>query len=287
MVLLLPYLNSILVNVCPEIGHFVQEGGKSMTFQDILFSKKDAIGVLTLNNPKKANALSKRMINEMIDLLTAVSDDESVKVIVLKAAGRHFCAGHDLSEMIGQGVAAYKKIFDQCTRMMQLLHEIPQPVIAQVQGIATAAGCQLAAWCDLVVAEEGAKFATPGVTIGLFCTTPMVAVTRAIGRKAAMEMLLTGRYIDAKEAKALGLINRVVPSEELETETEQMACQIAEASRFVLAVGKQGFYHQAALGDDDAMNYAKHTIALNLGAEDAQHGIACFLDKKTPTWKNR
>lgn len=261
--------------------------GESMAYQDILYSKQDEIGILTLNNPKKANALSNRMINEMIDALAAASEDLSLKVIILKAAGKHFCAGHDLKEMLGQGISVYKKIFDQCSKMMQMLHEIPQPVIAQVQGIATAAGCQLAAWCDLVVAEQDAKFATPGVTIGLFCTTPMVAVTRAIGRKAAMEMLLTGRYIDAKEAKELGLVNRVVPPEELETETEQLACQIAEASRFVLAIGKQGFYHQAGLGDNDALNYAKHTIALNLDAEDAQHGIACFLDKKTPSWKNR
>jgi len=258
-----------------------------MTYHDILFSKKRELGFLTLNNPKKANALSKRMVHEMIDALTRAAEDESVKVIILKAEGKHFCAGHDLKEMLGQGARAYKMIFDRCTRMMQLLHEIPQPVIAQVQGIATAAGCQLAAWCDLVVAEEDAKFATPGVGIGLFCTTPMVAVTRAVGRKAAMEMLLTGRYIGAQEAKQMGLVNRVVPARDLDDETEILAAQIAEASRFVLAIGKQGFYHQASLGDGDAMNYAKHTIALNLTADDAQHGIACFLEKKNPEWKNR
>jgi enoyl-CoA hydratase/carnithine racemase len=189
--------------------------------------------------------------------------------------------------MVDGGVKEYKQIFDQCNRMMQMIHQIPQPVIAQVQGIATAAGCQLVAWCDLAVAEENAKFATPGVKIGLFCTTPMVAVTRAIGRKAAMEMLLTGRYFPAHEAKALGLINRVVAPEDLESETEKMASQIAEASRFVLAIGKQGFYAQVDQGDDVAMHYAKHTITMNLSAEDAQNGIAAFLNKRTPIWRNR
>ena len=171
--------------------------------------------------------------------------------------------------------------------MMQMIHEIPQPVIAQVQGVATAAGCQLAAWCDLIVAEEGAKFSTPGVKIGLFCTTPMVAVTRAIGRKAAMEMLLTGRYFSAQEAKELGLVNKVVPYEDLDKETRKMAGQIAEASRFVLAIGKQGFYAQADQTDDKALDFAKHTITMNLMAENAQNGIKAFIEKKTPQWKNR
>jgi len=180
-----------------------------------------------------------------------------------------------------------KFIFDQCTRMMQTIHEIPQPVIAQVQGIATAAGCQLVAWCDLAIAEEGARFATPGVKIGLFCTTPMVAITRAIGRKAALEMLLTGRYVPAGEAKELGLINRVVPLDDLETETESLAGQIAEASRFTLAIGKQGFYAQVDQPDAAAMHYAKHTITMNMGTEDAQGGIQAFIAKKKPVWKDR
>lgn len=258
-----------------------------MNYEEILFSAEGHIGYLTLNNPKKFNALSKKMIAEMIHLLTTVSLDESIKVVVIRAAGKHFCAGHDLSEMRGQGVKEYKFIFDQCTQMMQLIHDIPQPVIAQVQGVATAAGCQLVAWCDLAVAEEGARFATPGVRIGLFCTTPMVAITRAIGRKAAMEMLLTGRFFPASEAKDLGLINRVVPLEDLAGETRKLALHIAEASRFVLAIGKQGFYAQIDQPDDSAMNYAKHTIAMNLTAEDAQNGITAFIEKKTPVWKNR
>ncbi len=171
--------------------------------------------------------------------------------------------------------------------MMEMIHEIPQPVIAQVQGIATAAGCQLVAWCDLAVAEKGARFATPGVKIGLFCTTPMVAITRSIGRKAALEMLLTGRYYPAAEAKELGLINRVVPLEALESETEMLANQIAEASRFTLSIGKQGFYAQVDQPDAAAMHYAKHTITLNLGSEDAQGGIQAFLNRQQPVWKDR
>lgn len=258
-----------------------------MVYDEITYSSSGAIGYLTLNKPQKINALSKNMINEIIDALTTLSTDKSIKVLVIRAAGKHFCAGHDLSEMVNGGVREYKFIFDQCSRMMQLIHEIPQPVIAQVQGIATAAGCQLAAWCDLAVAEEGARFATPGVKIGLFCTTPMVAVTRAIGRKAAMEMLLTGRYYPAREAKELGLINKVVPLGDLEEETEKLALQISEASGFVLAIGKQGFYAQVDQTDINAMHYAKHTITMNLEAEDAQTGIGAFLTKETPVWKNR
>jgi enoyl-CoA hydratase/carnithine racemase len=258
-----------------------------MVYEEILFSTDGAIGTLTLNNPRKINALSKQMIQEIMEVLTGVAADESIKVLIIRASGKHFCAGHYLKEMLGQGVKAHKYIFDKCTRMMQLLHEIPQPVIAQVQGIATAAGCQLVAWCDLAVAEENAKFATPGVRIGLFCTTPMVAITRAIGRKAAMEMLLTGRYFSAQEAKALGLLNKVVPLNELESETINLARTIAESSRFVLEIGKRGFYDQVDQSDDHAFQYAKHTITMNLEAEDAQNGIQAFLEKKTPQWKNR
>jgi enoyl-CoA hydratase/carnithine racemase len=258
-----------------------------MAYKEIRYTTKGPIGILTLNNPKKINALSQQMIAEIIDVLSSVGDDESIKVVIIRAAGKHFCAGHFLKEMVGNGIKEYKFIFDQCTKMMQLIHELPQPVIAQVQGIATAAGCQLVAWCDLAVAAEGSQFATPGVKIGLFCTTPMVAVTRAIGRKAAMEMLLTGRFFSAQEAKELGLINRVVALESLAEETEKLADQIAEASRFVLAIGKQGFYAQVDQSDSNAMHYAKHTITMNLNAVDAQNGINAFLNKETPTWQNR
>lgn len=258
-----------------------------MPYEEIRFKIDGELAFLTMNNPKKINALSMRMVTEMIDVLSRLSSDESIKVLIINAEGKHFSAGHYLAEMVDGGIKDYKLIFDQCSRMMELIHEIPQPVIAQVQGIATAAGCQLVAWCDLAIAESGAKFATPGVKIGLFCTTPMVALVRAIGRKAAMEMLMTGRYVPAEEAKTLGLINKVVASEELDNETINMAKQIAEASRFVIAIGKQAFYAQIDQTDDNAMHYAKHTITMNLNAEDAQAGIKAFLEKKTPEWKNR
>lgn len=258
-----------------------------MDYQETIFSTKGSVAYLTLNNPEKINALSVRMIREIMDILTQVSADESINVLVLKAAGKHFCAGHYLAEMVDSGVKEYKYIFDQCCKMMMFLHEMPQPVIAQVQGIATAAGCQLAAWCDLLVASEDARFSTPGVKIGLFCTTPMVAITRAIGRKASMEMLLTGREFPAEEAKSLGLVNKVVPYTELEAATDEMAEQIAQASRFALSIGKQGFYAQADMTDSQAFHYAKHTIVMNNTSEDAQNGIKAFLNRETTEWKNR
>jgi enoyl-CoA hydratase/carnithine racemase len=258
-----------------------------MAYKQIEYSTKGPVGYLTLNNPSKINALSKMMIREMIHALGAVAADETLKVLVIRAAGKHFCAGHYLAEMVDGNVSEYRSIFDQCNRMMQMIHDIPQPVIAQVQGIATAAGCQMVAWCDLAVAEEGAKFATPGVKIGLFCTTPSVAVVRAIGRKAALEMLLTGRYFPAREAKELGLINRVVPPGELETETEALANQISEASPLALAIGKHAFYAHVDQPDNDAMDFAKQTMTMNLGTEDAQEGIKAFIEKRAPIWRNK
>jgi enoyl-CoA hydratase/carnithine racemase len=258
-----------------------------MGYTQITVEREGPIGVLTLNNPRKINALSQTMIGEMTQALTEIAGTEDIRVLILRAAGKHFCAGHDLSEMVGQGMRTYNSIFERCTRMMQLLHTLPQPVIAQVQGIATAAGCQLVAWCDLALAEEGARFATPGVKIGLFCITPMVALTRAIGRKAAMEMLLTGRYVSAEEAQALGLINRVVAAENLNDATEELALQIASASGYVLRLGKQAFYAQVDQTDTHASAFATQAIALNNLAEDAQLGIRAFIEKTRPEWKNR
>jgi len=258
-----------------------------MEYKDILLETKGAVCTVTLNNPSKINALSKNMVAELIHAFSALSTDEAVKAVILKAAGKHFCAGHFLAEMVDGDMKTYKFIFDQCTRLMNLIHDLPQVVIAQVQGIATAAGCQLVAWCDLAVAGEDAQFATPGVKIGLFCTTPMVALTRAIGRKAAMEMLMTGRYFPATEAKELGLINSVVANENLDKEAEKLALQIVEASGMVIGIGKQAFYAQVDQTDAAAWNYAKHTIALNNLAEDAQNGIKAFLNKETPEWRNR
>ncbi|HEB31347.1 MAG TPA: enoyl-CoA hydratase [Spirochaetes bacterium] len=258
-----------------------------MAYKEILCSREGAVCFLTLNNPAKINALSKQMVGEITGALTSVSTDESVKVVVIKAAGKHFCSGHDLKEMTGSGAKKNKAIFDNCTRMMRLMHEIPQPVITQVQGIATAAGCQLVAWSDLTVAEENARFATPGVKIGLFCSTPGAAIVRAVGRKRALEMLLTGRYFSAQEAKEMGLVNRVVPHDDLDNETGKLAFQIAEASRYVLALGKQGFYAQVDQTDDAAFDCAANTIVRNLSAEDAQIGITAFLEKTEPKWVDR
>ncbi len=258
-----------------------------MPYQEILFSTDGPIGYLTLNQPKKINALSKKMVAELSEALARIGENEALKVVVLRAAGNHFCAGHDLSEMVGGDMQEYRSIFERCGRMMTAIRRIPQPVIAQVQGVATAAGCQLVAWCDLAVAETGARFATPGVKIGLFCTTPMVALTRAVGRKAAMEMLMTGRYVSAEEAKSMGLLNRVVPPEDLAAETETLAREISQASALVLGIGKQAFYDQVDMVDEKALAYGSRTIALNNLAEDAQIGIRAFLDRTTPEWKNR
>lgn len=258
-----------------------------MECRDILVEVEGEIGRITLNSPTTMNALSKNMIAEMIGALESFRDNTSVKVIIIKASGKHFCSGHYLKEMVDGSLLEYRAIFEQCTRMMSLVHDVPQIVIAQVHGVATAAGCQLVATCDMAVATETARFATPGVRIGLFCSTPMVALTRAVGRKLAMEMLVTGRMIFADEALRHGLVNRVVPERELETETEELAKNVAEASALTLAFGKRGFYRQIGLDEPRAYDYANNLITLNLMSEDAQNGIKAFLEKKKPTWKGR
>ncbi|MFH1117747.1 MAG: enoyl-CoA hydratase [Pseudomonadota bacterium] len=258
-----------------------------MEFQDILFEKQDPIATITLNSPKTINALSKNMIGEITQALEIIRSDRSLKVVIIKANGKHFCSGHNLTEMVDGDRSQYKLIFEQCSRMMQMIHEIPQIVIAQVHGVATAAGCQLTATCDLVVAEEHARFGTPGVKIGLFCTTPMVALSRAVGRKKAMEMLMTGRLIPAEEAERFGLVNTVVPLEKLEKTVMETALSIAEASPLVLEIGKRAFYNQIELDEPRAYAYANETITLNLLAEDAQNGITAFLEKRKPTWKGK
>jgi enoyl-CoA hydratase/carnithine racemase len=256
-------------------------------YKEILVELRGEIGLITLNSPKTINALSKNMIEELIAGLTAFSLDGTTKVIVIKASGNHFCSGHNLTEMRGGSRSEYKFIFDQCTRMMNLIHEIDQIVIAQVHGIATAAGCQLAAQCDLVVAEEKARFGTPGVKIGLFCTTPMVALSRVVGRKIALDMLLSGRMISAREAEIHGLVSRVVPRDELEKATMDLAESVAEASPLVLGIGKRAFYNQIELDERRAYDYAVNVITLNLMAEDAHEGIGAFLEKRQPVWQGK
>jgi enoyl-CoA hydratase/carnithine racemase len=224
---------------------------------------------------------------ELIDCLHEIGVDTGIRAVILAAAGKVFSSGHDLSEMLGRTVNDYRRIFDVCTELMAKIQSIPQPVIAQVQGIATAAGCQLVATCDLAIASEQAQFATPGVKIGLFCTTPMVALSRAVGRKRAMEMLLTGRRVDAATAAEWGLVNRVVPADQLESETRRLACQIAEASGFTVALGKQAYYTQIDLDQPKAYAYAKEVMTMNSLAHDAQEGMSAFLEKRVACWTGK
>ncbi len=254
----------------------------------VLLEKDGPVAVLTLNRPEKRNALSLEVMDRMIRRLDDIAADPAVRTVVLKGNGPAFCAGHDLGEMGGeaQDIQHYRRIFSVCTVMMDRLHRLPQPVIAQVHGIATAAGCQLVAACDLAVAETGARFATPGVKIGLFCTTPMVPLVRVVGRRRAMEMLITGRFVSAEEAERFGLVNRVVAPEKLAETTRQWAHDIASFSRFTLAFGKEAFYRQVDLDEASAYGYAKEAIALNCLARDAREGINAFLEKRKPTWSH-
>ena len=258
-----------------------------MAYQNILDTVADGIGVVTLNRPNRRNALSLDMMRELIDCLDRWGADAEIRAIILAANGKVFSAGHDLSEMVDRSVNEYRRIFDVCTQLMTRIQSVPQPVIAQVQGVATAAGCQLVATCDLALASEEASFATPGVKIGLFCTTPMVALTRAIGRKRAMEMLLTGKMVDAFTASEWGLINRVVPAAELEAETRALANQIGGASSFTVGLGKQAFYQQIDLDQPKAYAFAKEVMSMNALAADAHEGITAFLEKRPAGWTGR
>jgi enoyl-CoA hydratase/carnithine racemase len=242
---------------------------------------------LSLNRPAQRNALSRELMRDVTAALGALGTDPEVRVVVLGGRGPAFSAGHDLSEMVGLGLDEYREIFELCTRMMTAVHELPQPVIARVHGTATAAGCQLVAACDLVVASSEARFATPGVKIGLFCTTPMVEVTRSIGRKRALEMLLTGTPIDARTAAEWGLVNRVVAPDELDAATDQLARQIASASSLTVGLGKHAFYRQIDLGLDAAYDHCQEVMSENATAEDAQEGMSAFLEKRPPTWRGR
>ncbi len=242
---------------------------------------------MTLNRPQRRNALSLALMQELIRCLEEIGSTREIRVVVLRAAGKVFSSGHDLGEMVGRDINEYRQVFDVCTELMTRLQSIPQPVIAQVQGIATAAGCQLVATCDLAMASEEAAFATPGVKIGLFCTTPMVALSRAIGRKRALQMLLTGEMIGAPTAAEWGLINFVVPAAELAEQTLKMALRIAEASSLTVALGKQAFYTQIDLDQPKAYAYAKEVMSMNSLAADAQEGISAFLGKRRPCWTGK
>lgn len=255
----------------------------------VLIEKESPLGWLVLNRPEKRNALSLDVMNEIIEKLDTIAADPDIRVLIIRANGPVFSAGHDIKEMASHNDdAAYlRNVFSTCNRMMLRLHRLPQPVMAQVHGIATAAGCQLVAACDLAIAETGARFATPGVKIGLFCTTPMVPLVRVIGRRRAMDMLLTGRFVTADEAERFGLVNRVVPADQLAEETRIWANEIAQFSGYTLALGKQAFYDQVDLSEESAYGYAKEVIALNCMVDDAKEGMSAFIEKRPPQWKHR
>jgi enoyl-CoA hydratase/carnithine racemase len=258
-----------------------------MVYQNLCVEKQEPVAVVTLNRPQRRNALSLELMQELIGCLDEIGQDRAMRAVILAAAGPVFCSGHDLSEMVGRDLNEYRRIFDVCTELMTKIQSIPQPVIAEVQGVATAAGCQLVATCDLAVASETAAFGTPGVRIGLFCTTPMVALSRAVGRKRALEMLLTGEMIPAATAAAWGLVNRTVPAAELRSETRKLASRIAEASTLTVALGKQAYYTQVDLEQPKAYAYAKEVMSMNSLAADAQEGMSAFLEKRAPCWTGR
>ena len=253
----------------------------------ILFEREGTIATITLNHPEKRNAFTLQFMRELIACLEETGRDTTIHVVILAAHGPVFCAGHDLSEMTGCTVEEYRKLFAVCSQLMTNIQSIPQPVIAQVQGPATAAGCQLVATCDLAIAADTAWFATPGVKIGLFCTTPMVALTRAIGRKQAMRMLLTGEPVDAVTAMQWGLINEAVPGLELALRTRKLAHTISSASSTTVGLGKRSFYSQIDLDQQAAYATASEVMALNAMDADAQEGIAAFREKRKPAWKAR
>ncbi|MBW2108379.1 MAG: enoyl-CoA hydratase [Deltaproteobacteria bacterium] len=258
-----------------------------MTYSYLKFEVKDRIGMLVLNRPEKRNALSLDLLQELNDLLAEIRQHSGVAVVIVRGAGKVFCAGHDISDLVDGDLTQYNQIFATCIEVMEKIQQLPQPVLAQVHGVATAAGCQLVAACDLAVAEEKARFGTPGVKIGLFCTTPGVPLVRAVGRKRALEMLLTGRMISASEAHEYGLVNRVVSAGQLSEETWNLACKIAEASPLTLRIGKEAFYTQANLADTQAYDYARQVMLASLFSVDANEGLTAFLEKRPPVWKGR
>jgi enoyl-CoA hydratase/carnithine racemase len=251
----------------------------ALTVRDV-----DGAARITLDRPEKRNALSLELMDELTTVLRSLGGRSDVRAIVVEGAGVAFSAGHDLSEMVGRDLPFYQRLFDSCTELMETIHRVPQPVIAKVHGIATAAGCQLVAACDLAVAADDARFATPGVTIGLFCSTPMVPLSRAIGRKRALEMLLTGEPISAATALEWGLVNRVVPASELDAAVDALVAVISRSSPLTVAIGKEAFYEQVELDEHRAYDLTKSVMAMNSMAADAQEGICAFLEKRPPSW---
>ena len=254
-------------------------------YRNLLFDREGPIASITMNRPERRNALSLDHLEELLSCFREIGNDQQLRVVVLRGNGPAFSAGHDLSEMIDRDDAFYQRLFGVCSDVMETIQSIPQPVIAEVHAMATAAGCQLVASCDLAVASAEARFATPGVKIGLFCTTPMVALTRAVAAKKAMEMLLTGEPISAAEALAAGLVNRVVPAAELRAASRALAEKIVASSAYVVALGKRAFYRQIRLAQSEAYAFASGVMCTNAKAEDAQEGMSAFLQKRQPTWR--
>jgi enoyl-CoA hydratase/carnithine racemase len=252
----------------------------SASLQTVLVASEGVVARVTLNRPDKRNALSLELMEELIDALDTIGADPDFRAVVIEGAGVAFSAGHDLSEMVGRDLPFYQRLFDVCTELMEKIHHLPQPVIAKVHGIATAAGCQLVAACDLAVAADDSRFATPGVKIGLFCSTPMVPLSRAIGRKRALEMLLTGELVDASTALEWGLVNRVVPSEQLDDAVAELVDAIARSSPLTVGIGKEAFYAQVELDEHRAYDLTKAVMSMNSMAADAQEGICAFLEKR-------
>jgi enoyl-CoA hydratase/carnithine racemase len=254
-------------------------------YRTILVDAEPPDARITLNRPEKRNALSLEAMEELIRALEELGARPEVRVIVLAAEGPAFSAGHDLSEMLGRDDEFYERLFSVCTVLMETIHRVPQPVVARVHAIATAAGCQLVAACDLAVAAEDARFATPGVKIGLFCSTPMVPVSRAVGRKRALELLLTGEPIDAATAADWGLVNRVVPAAELDDAVDALVTRIVASSPLTVGIGKEAFYAQIDLDEHAAYEHTKAVMAANAAIGDAQEGMGAFLEKRAPQWR--
>jgi len=255
---------------------------------ELIRDRRGGVVTLTLNRPAQFNALSEGLLAELQAALDAIAADETARVVVIAGAGKAFCAGHDLKEMRAHPDRAYQQaLFDRCSKMMLTLTELPQPVIARVHGIATAAGCQLVSMCDLAVATDTARFAVSGINVGLFCSTPSVGLARNLGRKQAFEMLVTGDFIDAATARERGLVNRVVPAAELDAEVARLADAIAAKSPVAVRAGKRVFYRQLDVGTADAYALASQVMADNMMAEDAGEGIDAFIQKRPPSWRGR
>jgi enoyl-CoA hydratase/carnithine racemase len=286
-----PHLASIISDEPPSVAspplYSVQLGGAPMPATLNYLTVRDALPavVITLNRPEQLNALSTGLMKELTAELDRQSRRQEVRAIVLEGAGRAFSAGHDLKELQGRTLDEEREIFSTCTELMQKIQNVPKPVIAAVHGIATAAGCQLVATCDLAIATEDSRFATSGVRYGLFCSTPGVAVARNVSRKHALDMLLTGRFIDAATAERWGLVNRVVPAGGLDAAVRELVAELAALSPLALEIGKRGFYKQIEVPQAQAYELMSEAIARNAVAKDGQEGISAFVEKRKPNWK--